>query len=423
VSVSTTTTQLNGVRSALRKRFRKKDSSPSPEEKWNDDKNNNNNSDDDLETVVNKHEGATEYEKKRTSSAAAMCPHPPAFPSILHEHETKQSESEWTTVSVAVLQETEDEDKEGDNPVAVVQTRTTLPPRDEATLSSSDVEFRRMMEVVHEYDETDVRSIEDPRWRALVEGACSGAMEPAVYRAFEVLFADLIPLRIAGRMIFQKLDQVMDHSRTTHQRQVHQVATATKMSISDIESGRFAFLSIADYKNDGDTVLNLDQLVQTGVATTVVELLGYQDFDDFLQNIHADKKGELKFDECMVALQQCPVGSSALECNPALVLEEIAKRMKLSSTSSSSPATAACERKAKYAQKYDQMVASFVDWEKYVPEGEGRRLDVLRGCFVGARDPKVVEALKIVYMDYSALRMAGDTVYSLVRKLIRKPSK
>lgn len=345
-----------------------------------------------------------------------MYPRPPTFPSILNETEL-QPETQAHDWTVASLPEAEEEDNR--------VVRTNLPSRDEAILSSCDKEFRRMMEVVHEYNETDVRSIEDPRWRALVEGACSGSVEPAVYRAFEVLFADLIPLRIAGRMIFKKVDQVMKHSRTTHQRQVRQVATTTSMSISDIESSRFAFLSIADYKNDGDTVLNLDQLVETGVATTVVELLGYQDFDDFLQNIYVDKKGELKFDECMVALQQCPAGSSALECNPALVLEEIAKRMKLLSTSSTlaTCTTAACERKAKYAQKYDQMVESFVEWEKYVPEGEGRRLDVLRGCFVGARNPKVVEALKIVYVDYSALRMAGDTVYSLVRKLIREPSK
>jgi hypothetical protein len=162
--------------------------------------------------------------------------------------------------------------------------------------------------------------------------------------------------------------------------------------------------------------LNLDQLVETGVAATVVELLGYEDFDDFLQNLTADKKGELKFEECMVAMQQCPLGSSSLECNPATVLQEIAKRM------APTEPTAACERKKKFAKRYDEMAVSFVEWERYVPQGDGRRLDVLRGCFVGARNQKVVEALKIVYMDYSALRMAGDTVYSLMSKLIRKPS-
>jgi hypothetical protein len=38
--------------------------------------------------------------------------------------------------------------------------------------------------------------------------------------------------------------------------------------------------------------------------------------------------------------------------------------------------------------------------------------DILRGCFSGARDAKVVAALKIVYLDYAALRLAGKTFLS-----------
>ena len=226
----------------------------------------------------------------------------------------------------------------------------------------------------------------------------------------------MVPLRIAGRLIFGKVEQIIENSQRAHRQQVEKVATTTGMSIPDIESGRFAFLAVANYRDDGETVLNMDQLVETGLATTVVELLGYEDFDDFLQSLNTDKKGELKFEEFMVVMQQCPSESSSPECNPATVLQEIAKRIPATEL------TAACERKKKFAKRYDEMVESFVEWERYVPGGEGRRLDVLRGCFVGARNQKVVEALKIVYMDYSALRMAGDTIYSLMSKLIRKPS-
>jgi len=160
--------------------------------------------------------------------------------------------------------------------------------------------------------------------------------------------------------------------------------------------------------------LNLDQLVETGVATTVVEMLGYEDFDDFLANTCRDKKCELKFDETMVALQQCPAGSSAAECNPHLVLQEIASRLNSTST------TDASVRKKKYTKRYDEMVESFGEWEQYMPEGNGRWLEVLRGCFVGAKSEEVVEALRTVYVDYSALRLAGDTIYGIMGKLIRK---
>ena len=289
-----------------------------------------------------------------------------------------------------------------------------LPPREECEMTQYEKEFRAMMEEVESYTDRDVQSVADPKSRALFQGAREGAAAPEVYRAFEILFQDLVPVRVAGRMIFKKLSQQMKDSREHHQQQIDTVANSTGLSASEVESGRFAFLSIADYKNDGNTVLSVDQLVETGVAATVVEMLGYEDFDEFVANTCQDKRRELKFDEMMVALQQCPTGSRAAECNPHLVLQEIAKRI------NSTDAIEATDRKKKYAKRYDEMVKSFGEWEQYMPQGEGRWLDVLRGCFVGAKIDTVVEALKIVYIDYSALRLAGDSIFGIVSKLIRK---
>lgn len=312
-------TELYGVRSAIRKRFRR-------------------------------------YRDSRDSSSS--------------KQDEEQVELEPSTV-VAVMEEEDGEE------CTVVAVDHLLPPRNENEMTQYEKEFRTMMEEVESYTDRCVQSVADPKSRAIFAGARAGSVSPAVYRAFEILFQDLVPVRIAGRMIFKKLSQVMRDSRDDHQQQVDTVASTTGMSASDVESGRFAFLSVGDYKNDGDTVLNLDQLVETGVATTVVEMLGYDDFDDFLSNTCRDKRGELKFDETMVALQHCPAGSSAAECNPHLVLEEIANKM------NSTNLAAASVRKAKYAKRYDEMVESFAEWEQYVPEGDGRWLEVLRGCFVG----------------------------------------
>jgi hypothetical protein len=109
----------------------------------------------------------------------------------------------------AVLQDSEEE-----IPVVV---GTLLPLRDEGKLTAIEKEFHFMTNVVNQYTETDVRSLEDPRWHALVEGACAGAVELAVYRAFEVLFVNLVPLRIAGRLIFGKVEQiVIENSQRAH---------------------------------------------------------------------------------------------------------------------------------------------------------------------------------------------------------------
>ena len=47
-------------------------------------------------------------------------------------------------------------------------------------------------------------------------------------------------------------------------------------------------------------------------------------------------------------------------------------------------------------------------------------MEVLRGSFAGAKNNKIVSALKIVYMDYSALRVGGDLVFKLMSKLMSR---
>jgi len=52
------------------------------------------------------------------------------------------------------------------------------------------------------YTERDILSLHDLRMRALFRGVPGGVQELAVYRAFEILFDDLYPLRIAGRLVY-----------------------------------------------------------------------------------------------------------------------------------------------------------------------------------------------------------------------------
>lgn len=390
-------TELHGVRAAIRERFRRYRDSRSGRDE------------------------STEH--LQAESATVL---PPLITKRIRDETIKHNEHldyeelnhEPPAAVVAVLEETR---VNGDDECEVDVSRIVLPERNLNDMTQYEKEFRTMMQEVESYTDKCVQSVADPKTRAIFAGARAGAQSPEVYRAFEILFQDLVPVRIAGRMIFRKLSQVMIDSRKNHRHLVDTVANETGMSASDVESGRFAFLSVADYKNDGDTVLNLDQLVETGVAATVVEMLGYRDFDDFIKNTCEDRRCELKFDETMVALQHCSTRSCETdpncECNPHLVLQEIAKRMNSTKVSPES------NRKDKYSTRYDEMVSSFGEWEQYMPEGDGRWLEVLRGCFVGAKNAPVVKALKIVYCDYSALRLAGDTIYGVMAKLIKKKKK
>lgn len=64
------------------------------------------------------------------------------------------------------------------------------------------------------------------------------------------------------------------------------------------------------------------------------------------------------------------------------------------------------KNRQKHSDQFDHYVSTFVIWESKFLGGDDarlakqppRRLDILRGCFEGARNAKVVAALKIVYM-------------------------
>ena len=77
------------------------------------------------------------------------------------------------------------------------------------------------------------------------------------------------------------------------------------------------------------------------------------------------------------------------------------------------------EKERQKAEGGDSMVQSFEEWEELQlkPKGEGRMVEVLRGCFAGAKNEQIVAPLKIVYMDYSALRIGGDLICFCHRKV------
>ena len=92
-----------------------------------------------------------------------------------------------------------------------------------------------------------------------------------------------------------------------------------------------------------------------------------------------------------------------------------------------------CKKRQKYSNRYNDYVETFKLWEsKFLGNDDdddddesisldkkhSRRVEILRGCFVGARNSKVAAALKIVYVDYTALRLAGDLIFKLMSAIV-----
>lgn len=257
-----------------------------------------------------------------------------------------------------------------------------LPPRD--SMTDLEREFRDKIAAFAAFSEEQIESVANPRLRALYEGVAASAHDPDVYRAFEVLFEDLVPLRMAGRMIFSRLAEKMEE-QTTHQAAIieqtglsRQEVSRCRMMLDTITGSNHHYLSLAQLE---------------AIATIVNDTIGEQlDLP----------KTRMSQDRVLLIL-------SERTKEPSKILQRIIEQTSLTKRKA---------QKNKFEQQYEDMVQSFCEWQKIMPKGEGRRFDVLKGCFVGAKNEKVVKALKIVYVDYAPLRLAGDLIFKLVSALV-----
>lgn len=299
----------------------------------------------------------------------------------------------------------------------------TIPPSDTPDMSKLEIEFYSMMREFGAFTPKDVSSVKDPRYRALYEGVSAGSNEPAVMNAFAVIFSDFMPIRIAGRMIYRHLKGAMDTSIDERDVIETRLVDEIGFDLQTIDHGRQAFLSLMD-DDSHDGELTMSALIDSEIVETIIELLQYESFDAFVETMDADEDEKVSFENFMIGLQKCTYGEGEfcdVSCDVSDVLSEVIRRME--PVEAKNKGVSASDRKEKYSDKFDNMVTSFGEWEELVPTGDGRMIDVLRGCFVGAKNDKIVGALKIVYMDYSALRVGGDLVFKLMGKVVKRQQK
>lgn len=294
-------------------------------------------------------------------------------------------------------------------------------------LNELEEEFRSMLLHFSNYTEADVLSIVDPKMRLLFEGIAASASSVPVYRAFEVLFEDLLPLRLAGRVLFRKLRKYMDRSVAALAEDIaivsERTGLATKQECDQLEELRLLFLTTASKLNKNDR-LSSDQLKETGILSDVAtRVLAFESLDELIAHIDSEGNGKLGFVELVTGLWDCALEVCGIEeCDPRKVLFQVLLDLNRSITSGEiDPAESTKDQQNR--RKYDDMVTAFIEWKEFLPgepsgETESRRMEIVRGCFVGAEIPGVVNALRIVYMDYRPLRFAGDIIFSLVSSRI-----
>lgn len=307
-----------------------------------------------------------------------------------------------------------------------------LIPPDTDNHSRLEKEFYSMMREFADFSPKDIACVPDPRYRALYEGVVAGANEPLVMNAFSIVFEDLLPLRVAGRMMYRHLKSTMEECIQERDSKEQFLVEEHGFDIHTLNHGRKAFMAIMKDESNGggapDGQMTMGALIDSGIVDTIVELLEFDSFEEFVKVMDADQDEKITFEKFMVGLQRCKVDSGNVgssdgalcdvNCDLSQVLNEIVERMKPLEAAKRETSTDA--RKLKYSEKFDYMLRCFEEWEELVPSGDGRMLEVLKGSFAGARNEKIVKALKIVYMDYSALRVGGDLVFKLMEKLVAR---
>ena len=284
------------------------------------------------------------------------------------------------------------------------ELRRRLPPVNRRVMTKLEVEFRNLLEGIL-YTPQEIQSICNPRLRIIYEGVAASYYDPAVYRAFEVLYEDYLPLRVGGRMVYRKLKQAMDESLLYKDQQIKSVVQETGIECEMLETVWETFVQLAKNRR-----LDTDLLKATiGQETSFLKHFDFEDSIEMVTALDPNGHGFLTFQELMVGLHGYSSSGTCWLNDLAGYRVQSFDREHL---------TREFPKRDRHNERYDNMLQKFSEWEDLIPSGQGRRLDILHGCFVGARNPKVVDALRVIYVDYSALRVCGDWIFKLVSALI-----
>ena len=279
--------------------------------------------------------------------------------------------------------------------------KTRLPPIKRHGLSKMEKEFRELLKAML-YTPQEMSSITNPRTRAIYEGVAASYYVPEVYRAFEVLYEDYLPLRLAGRVVHGKLQKIMDESKEYQQIQLEKVVSKTGFQMEDVLLCWESFVKMA-----GRRELSTDR-IETLFRNDLDPNVTLSQNDDIMLIVNPKRQESLSFSELVD-------GFMALYPD---FTSPMMQMLFLSPGHVVSPSCQLDDKQRKYSQRYDDMLVKFGEWKTFIPSGEGRRLDILRGCFVGSENKRVVEALRVIYTDYSALRMSGDWIFQVVSTLM-----
>ena len=312
-----------------------------------------------------------------------------------------------------------------------------IPSPSTKKMSKHQIAFRELLEGIL-YTPKEIESLLNPNMRSILEGISASYYEHAVYRAFEVLYEDYVPIRLTGRIVYKQFRKVMDESKQYQESQISTVMEHTGMSRSSIEDCWSTFIQIVDRRTiSHDELQNYIKEPQT--MQLILAGINNDNDDDDSGSI------SISFEQLLTSLHNINnlrhndnfgtgknnTSENSMDGNILL------QALKLNFNNRTNLDNNNSKKRQKYIQRYDDMIIQFRKWKPLIStssssssssdddddnnendEGPSRPMQVLKGCFVGSENPAVLEALKIIYVDYGALRLSGDMIYKLVSTLM-----
>uniref|UniRef100_A0A6U3VR31 Uncharacterized protein n=1 Tax=Ditylum brightwellii TaxID=49249 RepID=A0A6U3VR31_9STRA len=310
---------------------------------------------------------------------------------------------------------------------AAPSTPTPTPSKAGARFDAMLADFRR-------HSPADINLVPSLRFRGLLTGVSAAINDEKVSEAFRVLYEDLGPVRVGGDLIFSKLEREIAKTKGTDAadnvralgRDDSCVVAARKIfdAVDADASGTVSSLELLD----SDLLRSLGQC-QDCTCEKKGNCQSVARFMDEIDKTHPE--GELHFGEFMMAahhlLYEGDASVSLFGGGDAV--DDLVDQL-LSNNEAVSNGKSGKERADRYAKRFDNMCEEFDSWESGAEDSDSSVMSrarernprlalVLEGCFAGAKKPPVVDALKILYVDFLPLRMAGDLIFKLMRKLAR----
>jgi len=297
-----------------------------------------------------------------------------------------------------------------------------------ATSSKAEQRFDAMLADFRRHSKADINLVASPRYRGLLSGTSTAINNEKVTRAFKVLYEDLGPIRVAGDLIFSKLENEIDKTKASDGAGN---VRALGRDDSCVVAARKIFDAVdADASGTVSSMelLNSDLLRSLGqcVDCTCEKKGNCQSVAKFMDEIDkTHPKGELHFDEFLIAAHHFLYAGDASvslfggeDCSGDLVDQLLNGR------ENDIGVGVDLDKAERHSKRFDAMCVEFMTWDSgdsaAKAEARNPRLAlVLEGCFAGAKEQPVVDALKILYTDYLVLRMAGDLIFKMMRKLAR----